>query len=141
MTTLPEYLDRTADLDLDIGATPMPGVAPYLGEDKTSVKLRAWYATAIDWCNEKMSNRDFVDSAGVDEDPPDAVVLGVYEFVRVMRDLAARPATGIKKTKTGAREEEYGDAGMGSTWIAGQAAWPYIEPYCEDPTLFASGGA
>jgi hypothetical protein len=129
VTTLAEYLDRTADLSLNIGTTPMPGISVYIDEDKTSVKLRAWYATAIDWCNTKLSELDFVDSAGVDENPPDAVVLGVYEFVRVLRDYDARSNVLTKKTKTGAREEEFFEAGVaGRITAAGIAAWPYLEP-------------
>ena len=141
MTTLAEYLDRTADLSADIGDTPMPGISVYLAEVKTSVKLRAWYSTAIDWCHAKLSKRDFLDDDDLDIDPPDSCVLAVYEFARVLRDYDARPATGLKKTKTGAREEEYGDSGMGAATMAGLAAWAYLEPYCEDPSLFCSGGA
>ncbi len=135
MTTLAAYLDRTADLSLDIGTTPMPGISVYLDENKTSVKLRAWYATAIDWCHEKLSERDFT------ANPPDACVLGVYEFVRVLRDHDGKASTVVKKTKTGAREEEYFQDGAGGIVAAGIAAWPYLEPYVEDVTLLASGGA
>jgi hypothetical protein len=69
-------------------------------------------------------------------------VLGVYEFVRVLKDYDARDNVLARKTKTGAREEEYPELGTaGRVTAAGIAAWPYIEPFCEDPTLFASGGA
>lgn len=137
MTTLSAYLVPTiADLSADVGTTPLPGVRPYLGAAASEDPiLKAWYSAAIDWCDQKLSSRDFTGS------PPDTCVVGVYEFVRVMRDYNARGGAGIKKTKTGAREEEYGDTGMGVTTQAGLAAWPYIEPYCADPLLFASGGA
>jgi hypothetical protein len=144
VTTLAEYLDRTAALDLDIGTTPMPGIRPYLGTAAADDAItRAWYATAIDWCNAKLSERDFVVADGFANDaPPDACVLGVYEFVRVLRDYAARDNVIARKVKTGAREEEYPEIGTaGRVTAAGIAAWPYLEPYCEDPTMFASGGA
>lgn len=141
MTTLAAYLDRTADLDLDIGTTPIPGIEPYLGVAVGDVHLRAQYAEAIDWCNETLSERDFVAADGfVGDNPPDAVVLGVYAYVKATRDLDARGSTGTKKTKTGAREEEYADAGQATFLLPAQAAWPKLEKYC-DPTLFASGGA
>lgn len=143
MTTLAAYLDRKAALNLDIGTTPMPGVRVYLGLDAANDAItRAWYATAIDWCNTKLSERDFVTAAGVDENPPDSCVLGVYEFVRVLHDYADRGNVLARKTKTGAREEEYPEIGTaGRLSAAAIAAWPYIEPFCEDPTLFSSGGA
>lgn len=121
----------------------MPGIRVYLGLDAaTDAVTRAWYATAIDWCHAKLSERDFVDSAGASVSPPDSCVLGVYEFVRVLHDYAARGNVNVIKTKTGAREEQYSEAGMaGRLSAAAIAAWPYIEPFCEDPTLFASGGA
>jgi len=101
-----------------------------------------WYASAIDWCNEAMSKRDFVDDDGADVNPPDAVVQGVYEFVRVLKDQHERPSTIVKKTKTGAREEEYEPAGTaGIISAAAIAAWPFIEKYCTDVSLFSSGGA
>lgn len=143
MTTLNAYLDRTAaDLTATIGVTPMPGVQTYVGLPSGGVALlRAWYATAIDWANTKLSNHDFVDSGGSSVAPPDACVLAVYEFVRVLKDYHARSTTGAKKIKTGSREEEYGDNGVGATEAAGRAAWPYIEPYIPDVTLLASGGS
>jgi hypothetical protein len=141
VTTLLEYLDRTADLDLDIGTTPIPGIEPYLGVDPSDVHLRAQYAEAIDWVHQALSERDFVDDDGNDVNPDDAVVLGVYAYVRATRDLDARGSTGTKKTKTGAREEEYADAGQDTYLLPAQAAWPKIQKFCEDPTLFASGGA
>jgi hypothetical protein len=142
VTTLPEYLDRT-DVTTPVGTTPIPGLRDYLGATAAEdAVLVAWYGAAIDWCDQKISSRDFVDSAGADIDPPDATVIGVYEFVRVIRDYAARGSVGVKRVKTGAREEEYFEAGTaGRVTQAGIAAWPYLEPYVEDPTLFASGGA
>jgi hypothetical protein len=141
VSTIAEYLDRTADLTLDIGTTPIPGIQPYLGVAAGDVHLRAQYAEAIDWVNETLSERDFVDSAGASANPPDAVVLGVYAYVQATRDLDSRGSTGIKKVKTGAREEEYADAGQATYLLPAQAAWPKIEKYCEDPTLFSSGGS
>jgi hypothetical protein len=138
VTTLAEYLDPT-DVTTPVGN--LLGLRNYLGAAVSEdTLLTSWYSAAIGWCNQKLSERDFVDSDGLDEDPPDTVVMGVYEFVRVMRDYSRRPGAGIKKTKTGAREEEYGDNGMGVINVAGQASWPFLEPYCEDVTLFASGG-
>ncbi len=142
MSTLAEYLDRTADLDLDIGNTPIPGIEPYLGVASTDVHLRSQYAEAIDWCNQALSERDFVATDGfVDDYPPDACVLAVYAYVKATRDISARAASGIKKTKTAAREEEYGDIGQATYLLPAQAAWPKLEKYCEDVTLFASGGS
>jgi hypothetical protein len=140
VTTLLAYLDPT---DVTTAVGNLLGLRPYLGAAASEdTLLTSWYAAAIGWCNEKLSRRDFVVADGfAGDDPPDTVVLGVYEFVRVMRDYSKRPGSGIKKTKTGAREEEYGGDGMAVTTAAGLAAWPYLEPYCEDPTLFASGGA
>lgn len=142
MTTLATYLDRTAALDAGIGTTPMPGLRSYLGLAAADDPItRAWYATAIDWCHAKLSKRDFVDADGLDMDPPDACVLGVYEFVRVLHDYAARADVLSRKIKIGARENEYDIPGMaGRVSAAAIAAWPYLEPYCEDPLLLASGG-
>jgi hypothetical protein len=141
VTTLLEYLDRTASLTATIGTTPIPGIETYLGVASTDVHLRAQYGEAIDWCHETLSERDFVDSAGADVNPPDAVVLGVYAYVKATRDLDSRGSTGVKKTKTGAREEEYADTGQDTYLLPAQAAWQKLEKFCEDPTLFASGGA
>ncbi len=141
MTTLAAYLDR-ADVVTAIGSTPVPAIATYLGVVVGDyADLRAQYGEAIDWCNTKLSGKDFVDSAGASTDPPDAVVLGVYAYVRATRDIDSRGSTGVKKTKTGAREEEYADTGQNTYLLPGQAAWPKLEPYCADVTLFASGGA
>ena len=140
MTTLAAYLTAT---DVTTAVGNLLGLRPYLGADASEdPMLVSWYSAAIGWCNAKLSELDFLAADGyVGDVPPDTVVLGVYEFVRVMRDYANRPGAGVKKTKTGAREEEYGDAGMSVTMQAGAAAWMYLEPFCEDPTLFASGGA
>jgi hypothetical protein len=143
VSTLDAYLDRTAaDLTLEIGDTKMPGVQTYVGLPTGGVAiLRAWYATAIDWCHTKLSERDFVDSAGASISPPDACVLGVYEFVRVLKEYHERSSILARKVKTGAREEEYDIPGTaGRISAAALAAWPYLEPYCEDVTLFATGG-
>lgn len=122
----------------------MPGIQTYLGVAAGDVPLlRAWYGTAIDWCHEKLSRRDFVAADGFTGDqPPDACVLGVYEFAKVLYHYHQRNNVNARKIKTGAREEEYEPAGTaGRISAAALAAWPYIEPYVEDPTLFASGGA
>lgn len=141
MTTVLEYLDRT-DVTSTVGTTPIPGIATYLDVDVADHPvLKAQYGEAIDWVHETMSERDFVDDDGNDVNPPDAVVLGVYAYVRATRDLDARGSTGTKKTKTGAREEEYADAGQATYLLPAQAAWPKIEKFCEDVTLFASGGS
>lgn len=133
MPTLDEYLDRTAaDLDADIGATPLPGIVTYLGLSGTTKKLRAWYAAAIDWCNQKLSDRDFTAV-------PDSCVLAVYEFVRVLHHYDELQNVAVKKIKTGAREEEMQPLSGSAMHQAGMAAWPYIENYCEDITMFASG--
>ncbi len=139
MTTLAAYLTAS---DVTTAVGNLLGLRPYLGADASEdTLLVSWYSAAIGWCNAKLSELDFLAADGYTGSvPPDTVVLGVYEFVRVMRDYADRPGAGIKKTKTGAREEEYGDAGMAVTMQAGAAAWMYLEPFCEDPTLFASGG-
>lgn len=144
MTTLAAFLATSySDLAADVPTNPaIPGIRPYLGtaaaDDPTT---RTWWVTAVEWCNEKLSRRDFVAADGFTGDiPPHGCVLATYEFVRVLKDYSERPGSGIKKTKTGAREEEYGDNGMGATAAAGMAAWPYLEPFCEDPSLFASGG-
>jgi hypothetical protein len=136
VTTLAAYLDRT-----DIAA-----LKAYLDVDADCVdedaRLLIWYATAIDWCHEKLSERDFVDSGGSSIDPPDQTVTAVYEFVRGMRDsIVGRvvDGAGIKRVKTAAREEEYFPGSPGV--LAGDLAWPHLEPHCEDPTLFASGGS
>ncbi len=141
MTTLLAYLPRIGDvLASDVGTTPIPGIQPYLGVDAGDVHLRSQYAEAIDWCHETLSKLDFVDDDDVSMNPPDAVVLAVYAYVKATRDLDARGSTGTKKTKTGAREEEYADAGQGTYLLPAQAAWPKLEKYCEDVTMFASGG-
>ena len=139
MTTLAAYLTPT---DVTTAVGNLLGLRTYLGAAAAEdTLLISWYAAAIAWCDTKLSNRDFAAADGFTGSvPPASVVLGVYEFVRVLRDYSKRGGAGIKKIKTGAREEEYGDAGLGVATLAGLAAWPYLEPYCEDVTLFASGG-
>ena len=142
MTTLAEYLTpKFTDLTATVGTTPMPGIRTYLGSaaSEDSITL-AYFSAGVDWCNQKLSERDFVDSDGNDIDPPDSCVLGVYEYARVLRDHASRANVLARKIKTGAREEEYEAAGTAGRVAAGIAAWPFIEPYVEDPTLFASSG-
>jgi hypothetical protein len=140
VTTLAAYLDRT---DVAAAVGNLLGLRPYLGaaagEDP---HLKSWYGPAIDWCHEKISRRNFLTADGfADDKPPDAAVLGVYEYVRIMREYHARDNVLARKVKTGAREEEYDTPGMaGGMSAAAIAAWPYLEPYCEDVTLLASGG-
>ncbi len=138
MTTLAAYLTAT---DVTTAVGNLLGLRPYLGADATEdTLLVSWYSAAIGWCNAKLSELDFLAADGYAGDvPPDTAVLGVYEFVRVMRDYAGRGGAGIKSTTTGARKEEYGDAGMSVTMQAGAAAWLYLEPFCEDVTMFSSG--
>jgi hypothetical protein len=134
VTTLAAYLDRT-DVTTPVGTTPIPGIATFLGVVAAEhADLKAQYGEAIDWCDNKLSNRDFPAA------PPDAVVMGVYAYVKAVRDIASRAGTGIKKTKTGAREEEYGDVGSDTFLTPGQAAWAKIEGFALDAYLFASGG-
>ncbi len=140
MTTLLAYLDRTADLTLPIGTTPIPGIQTYLDVSATDVHLRSQYAEAIDWCHETLSELDFVDDDDVSKDPPDMAVMAVYAYVKATRDIDARPGVGIKKTKTGAREEEYSEGVGGSYMLPAQAAWAKLEKLCDDVTMFASGG-
>ena len=144
MTTIAEYLDRT-DVTTPVGTTPMVGLRDYLGASATEDPLlKTWYGPAIDWVHQKLDQRDFVDDEGADVDPPDQVVLGVYRYVQVLRAFHRRAggnAQGVKKIKTGDREEEYADpSGVTAAYMAAQAAWAEIEPYVEDVSLAASGG-
>lgn len=146
MTTLAAFLeDSYDDLAADVETTPViPGIRIYLGTVAANDPITlTWYVTAVKWCDEKLSRRDFVEADGfADDDPPHGCVVAAYEFVRVMRDYAAAANVLAKKVKTGAREEEREPAGTaGRISAAAIAAWPYLEPYCEDVTLFASGGA
>jgi hypothetical protein len=146
VTTLAAFLAPSyADLSLDVPTSPViPGIRPYLGtaaaDDPTTL---TWWVTAVEWCNEKLSRRDFVAADGFTGDiPPHGAVVATYEFVRVLNDYAARASVVARKIKTGAREEEYDTPGTADRLSAAAiAAWPYLEPFCEDPTLFASGGA
>lgn len=143
MTTVAEYLDRT-DVVNPVGTTPVVGLREYLGAVASEDGLlKSWYGAAIDWAHQKLDERDFVDDEGADVDPPDQVVIGVYEFVRVMRGEARRAggnAVGVKKIKTGDREEEYLGPEAGRVSMAALTAWPHLEPYVEDVSLAASGG-
>lgn len=144
MTTLAEYLRPfLTDLTQDVGDTPVPGLRDYLGADAAEdPKLKAWWSEAIEWCNEVLSRRDFVDDDGVDINPPDPCVLATYEHVRVIRDYARLESVLSRKTKTGAREEEREVPGTAGRLSQAQiAAWPRLEKYCQDVSLFASGGA
>lgn len=140
MTTLAAYLDRT---DVTTAVGNLLGLRPYL--DATASEdghLKSWYGPAIDWCHEKLSERDFVVADGfADDEPPDACVLAVYEFVRVLREYAAKASLLASEVKTGARSEKFDVPGMaGRLSAAAIAAWPYLEPYCENVFQFASGG-
>jgi hypothetical protein len=143
VATLAAYLDRS-NVDAEVGTTPIPSLRDYLGAPPPDrAMLKAWYGAAIDWCHEKLSQRDFLAADGFANDaPPDSCVIGVYEFVRVMYHGNQRDNVLARKIKTGAREEEYETPGTaGRLTAAGIAAWPFLEPYVEDPTLYASGGA
>ncbi len=139
MTTIAEYLDPT-DVTTPIGSTPIPGLRDWLGTDASEdVKLVAWYSAAINWVNKKLSERDFVDSGGSDINPPDDVVLGVYEHVRGQKALAEAENPLAMRIQTGQRQEDY-DALRTAMELAGSKAWPYIEPYVENALLLCSGG-
>ncbi len=136
MTTLAAYLTPPSKVSLT-------ALKAYLGVTTIveDTRLTRWYTTAIEWCDQVLSSRDFT------ADPPVQVVTAVYEYVRAFRDIVnlagiGGSATGIKKVKTGAREEEYfgGNFGHSAVSAAQNAAWPHLEKWCEDPTLFASGG-
>ncbi len=133
MATLAEYLDRT----------DLTALKAYLGITGTGedTQLRQWYGTAIDWCNIKLSRRDFTAAEGFTGDvPPDQVVTGVYEYVGAMRDSVVRIRGGIRKSKTGARETEYFGPEAGRTNMAGLAAWPHLEPWITNALNLTSGG-
>jgi hypothetical protein len=141
VTTLAAYLDAT---DVTTAVGNLLGLRPYLGADASEDShLVGWYSVAIDWCNTKLSRRDFTTADGyAGDNPPDTVVLGTYEFVRILREYASRANVLSTETKTGARSEKFDVPGMaGRMSAAAIAAWPYLEPHCEDPTLFASGGS
>ncbi len=141
MTTLAAYLNRT---DVVTAVGNLLGLRPYLeAQAAEDGHLKSWYGPAIDWCHAKLSKRDFTVADGfASGNPPDAAVLGVYEFVRIFRDAHKKSSSVAKKIKTGAREEEYEPASTAGRLSAAQiAAWPYLEPYVEDVTLLASGGA
>jgi hypothetical protein len=136
VTTLAAYL-AGFDTQATVGTTPIPSLEDYLGLTPTAAeraKLKAWYSAATEWCDNKLSSRDFT------ADPPDGTVIGVYEFVRYLHDYDSRAAPGASKIKTGAREEDYATESLGGMVAAGRAAWPWLEPWCEDVSLFASGG-
>ena len=146
MTTLAAFLATSyGNLASDVATSPaIPGIRVYLGTDAADDPTTlTWWVTAIEWCHEKLSRRDFVVADGfASGNPPHGAVVATYEFVRVLNDYAARATVAARKIKTGAREEEYDIPGMaGRMSAAAIAAWPYLEPYAEDPTMFASGGA
>lgn len=138
MTTLAAYL---AEVGFDEEPSEnLPSCKAYVGSgDSEDARVKAWYAAAIQWCDQKLSSLDFVDSAGVSTDPPDDCVLAVYHWVRAMRDQFKRPA-GIRKEKTGQREREFaGGAGHVAANVAGAEAWPLLENYI-DLDVRCSGG-
>ena len=140
MTTLAAYLDPT-DVTTPVGN--LLGLRDYLGAASTEdTMLVGWYDVAIGWCHEALSQLDFLTADGyVDSKPPATVVMGVYEFVRVLREYNAKASTLAAEVKTGARSERFDVPGMaGRLSAAAIAAWPYLEKYCEDVTMFSSGG-
>ena len=133
MSTLAAYLDRT-----DLSA-----LKDYLGitTGDEDVQLRQWYGTAIDWCDKKLSRRDFLAADGfVDNAPPDQVITAVYEFVATMRGTVAQVRNAQRKNKTGAREDEYFGQEAGRVFMAGLVAWPNLEPWVEQGLGFSSAG-
>ena len=141
MTTLAAYL-----ASVDIDASPvvgLPSCSTYVGSAVAeATKVRVWYQSAIAWCDAKLSSRDFTAA------PPVPCILAVYEYVKAMRDIYGRGA-GVSEVATGQRSETYsaglghsgiGAGGLGPSAAAGAFAWPLLEPYVEDVSLFASGG-
>jgi len=103
------------------------GIAPEDTADEA--KLRLWFLTAVDSA-ELYVDKDFVDSAGASIAPPAAITVGIYEYVRALRDSDQR-ASGVKAVKTGQLAETYAQDGIKGK-LALLAALPFWRPYKRD---------
>jgi hypothetical protein len=97
--------------------------------------LEFWLESSAEMGDQYLE-RDFVDSTGVDIDPPKNTVLGCFAYVRVMRDWQLRQNTDLKKVKTGQLEEEYGISGSDAAKSSAfEAAARYWYPWKTDVSL------
>ncbi len=79
-------------------------------EDKSEdANLEKWLNTAIQQLDIWLDN-PFVDDAGDDVALPEAVCLGVFEYVKVLRERYPKQA-GTTSVKTGQLAETYGKGG------------------------------
>lgn len=142
MATLFDYCAASrANPGLPVGG--LVSIRDFLGADAgDDALIKTFYGPAIDWCHEKLSQRDFADEPSKPNgDPPDGCVLAVYKYTRVLWHENQKANVLSKKTKTGDREEEYFEAGVaGRTTAAGLAAWGNLEPYVIDAHLNTAGG-
>ena len=105
----------------------------YLGVETLAedLRLKIWLAAAVDAADAYLA-KDFVDTAGDDIELPDAVVVGLYEYVRALRSYYRR-TPGLKSVKTNALGETYTDD-TGPT-LALRAAKDFWKPYKTNPLL------
>lgn len=87
----------------------------YLGIDKADLsedaRLRAWFLSAIEK-GDKYLDESYTDSAGADLPLPETVRVGVWEFVKAIREGYLREA-GIRSAKTDRMAESYAKDGFG----------------------------
>ena len=105
------------------------GLAP---EDKSEDRsLEPWFRLAVLQGDLWLAN-DFKDAAGIDLGLPESVRVGVWEFVKSLRERS-RKISGVKSVKTAQLAESYADQGISG--LAGlAAAIPYWQPYKTDLT-------
>lgn len=130
MTTMAEHLD-----DAGIGGTDFVALTGYLGSASgEDDRIVLWFAAAIEAADNYMA-ADFVDADDVDIDPPTETVIGVYEYVKALREYYPRGA-GVAEVKTASLGEKYRD--QVGAMAAYHAAIPYWKPWKTDLTTAGS---
>lgn len=94
--------------------------------------LEPWYTEALRKADEWL-DEPFVDSLGVDVPHPPGIIVGVWEYVKAMRDRYGN-RSGAKSVKTGQLSETYGDGGYSGA-AALKAAMKHWWPHKRDITV------
>lgn len=98
-------------------------------------RLQDWLEEAAEACHEELEGKNFVDAAGEDAPVPKSCRMGVFMYVKAMRDRWARSA-GVTETKSATRGEKSSDEVDGE--LAMKMALPHLRRHVDDVTKLGS---